>query len=181
MGAELFFVLSGFPIGWILLDILNRRPGWRDFGVFLTRRAMRTLPLYFLRLAVLLGLFPPADGVAATGPRYATLTQNLIAPMPADNFFAVTWPLAVKEWFYLLFGFAAMFLGRRFGRTRGLAIGLALFLLAPFALRLPARTGGVWRPSAWTKSHTACCWRFCTGPPARCSAIPGCRSPVGWP
>ena len=135
-GVELFFALSGFLIGRILLDILDRRPGWRDFAVFLTRRAMRTLPLYFLWLAVLLGLFPPADGVAATGPRYATLTQNLIAPMPADNFFAVTWSLAVEEWFYLLFGFAAIFLGRRFGRTRGLAIGLALFLLAPVVFRL---------------------------------------------
>ena len=131
-GVGLFFALSGFLIGRILLDM---RAGWRDLRIFLTRRALRTLPLYFLWLTLLLAVFPPAGGVAAIGPRYATLTQNLIAPMPANFYFAVSWSLAVEEWFYLLSGIAIVGLSLLLGRRRAVWCYLALFLLAPMAAR----------------------------------------------
>ena len=47
-GVEMFFALSGFLIGRILLGIATNRPRWHDYGVFMVRRAMRTLPLYFV-------------------------------------------------------------------------------------------------------------------------------------
>ena len=37
---------------------------------------------------------------------FFTLTQNLIADLPSDYYFAVTWSLTIEEWFYLLFGAA---------------------------------------------------------------------------
>ena len=111
MGVELFFALSGFLIGRILLDIIDTRPEWRDFRVFMIRRAMRTLPLYFLWLALLLLVFPPRQDGLAVALRFLTLTQNLTAPMPPD-YYTVTWSLTVEEWFYLLFG-GGLILGAR--------------------------------------------------------------------
>lgn len=136
LGVELFFALSGFLIGRILIDIVATRPGWRDFAVFMTRRAMRTLPLYYLWLALLLWAFPPGRDVMATALRFATLTQNLLVPFPADYYFAVTWSLTIEEWFYLSFGFALVLLARRFGGSRALSGCLAVFLVGPLLLRL---------------------------------------------
>ena len=45
---------------------------------------MHTLPLHFLRLAVRLGLFPPADGVAASCPR--ALCQPPAEPGAASGY-----------------------------------------------------------------------------------------------
>lgn len=132
-GVELFFVLSGLLIGRILIDLLDSGPGWRAWLVFMTRRWMRTLPLYFVWLAVLALLWrPPALG--AILPWYVTMTQNLGWGMVSD-WFGVSWSLTVEEWFYLafsalLFGAAALA-----GRRVALAGVLALFLVVPAVLR----------------------------------------------
>ena len=136
LGVELFFALSGFLIGRILIGLVASRPGWEDFRVFLTRRAMRTLPLYFLWLALLLLLFPPRGDAAATALRFATLTQNLAGPMPPDHWYAVTWSLAIEEWFYLLFTGALVALRQWLGANRALSLCLMVFLTVPLTLRL---------------------------------------------
>ncbi len=135
-GVEVFFALSGFLIGRILIGIVRARPTWSDYRVFMIRRAMRTLPLYFLWLALLLAVFPPMQDRLVTTLRCFTLTQNLLADMPPDYFYAVTWSLTIEEWFYLLFGALLLGLARRIGGARALPWCLALFLLVPLALRL---------------------------------------------
>jgi peptidoglycan/LPS O-acetylase OafA/YrhL len=135
-GVEIFFALSGFLIGRILIGIAGARPTWSDFQIFMTRRAIRTLPLYFLWLALLLAVFPPTQDTLVTALRCLTLSQNLFADMPVDYFYAVTWSLTIEEWFYLLFGALLLILARRIGGTQALSWCLALFLLAPLALRL---------------------------------------------
>jgi peptidoglycan/LPS O-acetylase OafA/YrhL len=142
-GVELFFALSGFLIGRILIGIIGTRPTWGDFGVFMTRRAMRTLPLYFLWLGLLLCVFPPRQDMMSTALLFATLTQNMLGPWPADYYYAVTWSLAIEEWFYLLLGFALILLARRLGGPRALNCCLAVFLLAPLALRLAFQQRGL--------------------------------------
>ena len=141
-GVEMFFALSGFLIGRILIGIAMNRPGWHDYGVFMARRAMRTLPLYFVWLTLLLCLFPPKHDFIATALRFATLTQNLIADMPADYYFVVTWSLTIEEWFYLLFGFSLIVLTRSLGHRRALTLCLGVFLLAPLVLRLAYHNRG---------------------------------------
>jgi peptidoglycan/LPS O-acetylase OafA/YrhL len=135
-GVEIFFALSGFLIGRILIGIAAARPTWADYRVFMIRRAMRTLPLYFLWLAILLCIFPPHQDAVAAAMRFVTLTQNLIAEMPADYYYVVTWSLAIEEWFYLLFGASLIVLSRQLGGSRALLWCLAIFMLAPLMLRL---------------------------------------------
>ena len=135
-GVEIFFALSGFLIGRILIDMTRTRPEWADFRVFMTRRAVRTLPLYFLWLCFLLAVFPPLVTALVTALRYLTLTQNLVAEMPPDYFFAVTWSLTIEEWFYLLFGTALVVLSRRMSGSAALGCCLVIFLTVPATLRL---------------------------------------------
>jgi peptidoglycan/LPS O-acetylase OafA/YrhL len=106
-GVELFFVLSGFLIGRLLLDIVERAPTARSFAIFMVRRWLRTLPPYYAWLATLPFLLPPPPALRLA--QYATMMQNFAWPLPPGGFFSVSWSLAIEEWFYLLF--SAMLIG----------------------------------------------------------------------
>ncbi|MCQ9155265.1 acyltransferase family protein [Acidomonas methanolica] len=146
-GVMLFFVLSGFLIGTLMLDLLRHDGAPRDWpplwGSFLLRRWLRTLPAYyvfFLLAAVpleLLGPFGvPRAEAARVWPYYATLTQNLFWP-PVSGWFGVSWSLCIEEWFYLAFPLCLV-LARLAGLTRGraFALTLALFFVVPVLCRL---------------------------------------------
>lgn len=107
-GVVLFFVLSGFLVGGVALRAMRPAPEWRTVGVFLLRRWMRTLPLYWVALAVFVVVSPPDGNVAGHVLRYAVFAQNLLGDMPGDHWFAVSWSLGVEEWFYLVFGVGAL-------------------------------------------------------------------------
>ena len=96
-GVELFFALSGFLIGGILLEL---EPSALNYRYFLVRRWLRTLPVYFVALAAFMLLpRPPDDAVPADWWRYLVFLQNVTDNAP---FFGVSWSLAVEEWFYVL-------------------------------------------------------------------------------
>jgi peptidoglycan/LPS O-acetylase OafA/YrhL len=124
-GVDLFFVLSGFLIGGILLDNRNS-PNY--FKVFWTRRIARIFPVAYLLLAIYaLALFvrsrfdlPQLDLWLLRQPApplwsYATFTQSI--PMALTGYgprwVGITWSLAIEEQFYLLFPFLVYFLSRR--------------------------------------------------------------------
>ncbi len=142
IGVQLFFVLSGFLIGRILIR-LSARPGarLRDWRVFMVRRWLRTLPLYWLVLAALAIFWPPefwiptSHRLAGDLLAYGSMTQNLLWPM-RDEWFSVSWSLAVEEWFYLTFSALLLTLARLLSPGRALAFALTLFLLSPPLLRL---------------------------------------------
>ena len=110
-GVDLFFVLSGFLIGGILIDA-KESDGY--FSTFYIRRVFRILPIYFLVVVAYLLIWSLADG------QKAVLQQTVGRPMPwyvyftfTQNFWlahhlwdavylTVSWSLAVEEQFYLL-------------------------------------------------------------------------------
>ncbi len=109
-GVELFFVLSGFLIGGILIRSYEKNGGFdrKLLFNFWTRRWFRTLPAYYL---VLTGLIVTAllrawrSGLHHTLPPRQTLLgyffflQNFARELV--GFFPETWSLAIEEWSYL--------------------------------------------------------------------------------
>jgi peptidoglycan/LPS O-acetylase OafA/YrhL len=129
-GVDLFFVISGFLIGGILLD---HRESPRLLRVFYVRRACRILPLYLVLLAI---AFSPAFGGgsapgAATVPPYSYLlfAQNIWTSLGATPraWLTPAWSVAIEEQFYLVAPFAVVLLSRR-ALLRGL---LACIVIAP--------------------------------------------------
>ena len=99
----IFFVLSGFLIGGILIKIINTQGiNFKIILNFWKRRWFRTLPNYLLILTALLliGIFYTEDFVIADKYKYVIFTQNLFTEHP--RFFGEAWSLSIEEWFYLL-------------------------------------------------------------------------------
>jgi peptidoglycan/LPS O-acetylase OafA/YrhL len=122
-GVDLFFVLSGFLIGGILLDA---REAPHYFRAFYMRRVFRILPVYYawtLVYGALVGgavlFFPGRFGVGAADlvrvPVQLLFLQNFAIEMRpfAWMWFVVTWSLAVEEQFYLLAPPLIRFLSKR--------------------------------------------------------------------
>lgn len=113
-GVDLFFVLSGFLIGGILLD---HRQAPHYFKAFYARRISRIFPLYFSWLILFIGLIWSAPQFTSTPPlaelfarpmplwTYLTFTQNFAmgaASTLGPHWLGITWSLAVEEQFYML-------------------------------------------------------------------------------
>ena len=121
-GVHLFFILSGYLIGGILL---RERTSPNYFSAFYARRAFRILPLYFFVLTVFF-LFRAFGGtlgpeVFASGAiplwTYPLLIQNF--PMAAtcdwgSPLLGVTWSVALEEQFYLFLPLVIRLLPVRF-------------------------------------------------------------------
>ncbi|UOE46493.1 acyltransferase [Mucilaginibacter sp. SMC90] len=103
-GVTLFFVLSGFLIGGLLIRQFNM-PNITFYTLlsFWLRRWFRTLPAYFLVLLILLILgFCTKQLLPETSVKgYFFFLANFNKPMP-NYLFPESWSLAVEEWFYIL-------------------------------------------------------------------------------
>jgi peptidoglycan/LPS O-acetylase OafA/YrhL len=142
-GVELFFVLSGFLIGGILVRTLEQdgdtfRPG--SLLNFWLRRWFRTLPSYFLFLTLFLHYSWPGWRTALL---YAGFGQNLLHTIPPV--FEVSWSLAVEEWFYLLLPLL-IFAGTKAGRPprQAMWLAVAVLLIAPLLWRSVQGAGLPW-------------------------------------
>ncbi len=148
-GLAGFFVLSGYLIGGMLLRIVEAGPGFRAWRGFTLRRLLRVLPTYLLWLIVLALVDPPTYPMAAgMFMHYFTLTQNFAWPMSGDNWFGVSWSLAIEVWFYLAFGALSLAAAARWG-MRGLYAVLVGFLVLPLLARACMPTGLPW--DAWVR------------------------------
>ena len=123
-GVDLFFVLSGFLIGGILLDA---KESSNYFPVFYRRRFFRIIPLYAVCVLFAFGLSIVAGHQRFERLRwmsesrlpwisYVLFLQNfLMAHRNTIGVFAlaVTWSLAVEEQFYLTLPLLVRFLNKR--------------------------------------------------------------------
>jgi peptidoglycan/LPS O-acetylase OafA/YrhL len=104
-GVSIFFVLSGFLIGTILINLLEKHgTTLRTLFSFWMRRWLRTLPNYYIVLILLLIILPflfyGEISSLFKNQEYFLFLQNFNKPHPF--FFDEAWSLCVEEWFYLL-------------------------------------------------------------------------------
>jgi peptidoglycan/LPS O-acetylase OafA/YrhL len=140
LGVDLFFVLSGFLIGGILLD---NRGSPRYFATFYLRRACRIFPVYYVVLAVVLTLAALFAGnswldAPLPAPAYLTYTQNIVMAETGRlgvAWLLPTWTLAVEEQFYFLLPVIIFLTPRRYIISLALTVIAAapLFRVAAFA------------------------------------------------
>lgn len=145
-GVPLFFTLSGFLIGGLLLNEL-RKHGRISISRFLVRRGFKIYPaylvfmLYLFLVPLLKAIWAHGDIAQVAGKLFADywpnylFVQNYTGPNPAGH----TWSLAVEEHFYLAlpFAIAALVAVRRVG------------WLTPFCLLSPILFTCVRATSAW--------------------------------
>ncbi|MGV7107869.1 acyltransferase family protein [Flavobacterium sp. U410] len=103
LGVEIFFVLSGFLIGNILLkQFLNDDFSFSNIVIFLKRRWFRTLPNYFLVLGIVFCIAYAYE----IEPQWNSLWRYVFFLQNFDHYsitvFTESWSLSVEEWTYLL-------------------------------------------------------------------------------
>lgn len=98
-GVNIFFVLSGFLIGGILIRDFEKKKTIKVLFNFWIRRWFRTLPNYFLILIILI-LLSNDTSKEYSYFSYFTFTENFFYPMP--DFFPEAWSLSIEEWFYII-------------------------------------------------------------------------------
>jgi peptidoglycan/LPS O-acetylase OafA/YrhL len=126
MGVDLFFVLSGYLIGWQVLRQYAQgdQPQW---GRFMIGRALRVLPAYYAVL-VLYAVLPgwrEADGLQPLW-KFVTFTINLFPDWQQGRAYSHVWSLCVEEHFYLLFPLVVWMLARRARTAVVVAVALGL-------------------------------------------------------
>lgn len=111
LGVNLFFVLSGFLITYLLLHEYART-GKINILNYLLRRFLRIWPLYFLVVLFGFFLFPKLPyGIVTIHEfwRFALFLSNfdeIIHGMNDKiNFLSATWSVSIEEQFYLVWGF----------------------------------------------------------------------------
>jgi peptidoglycan/LPS O-acetylase OafA/YrhL len=149
IGVDLFFVLSGFLITRILLDVLGSRHYFRDFYV---RRTLRIFPLYYLTLLVIFTAahFVPAlqsDATEAVAHQQAWLWlygTNIFDAWHNHLTFAGgwielnhLWSLAVEEQFYLFWAPVIFLCG-----IRKLPLMCLMMIVGALVLRIALWLGG---------------------------------------
>ncbi len=143
-GVDLFFVLSGFLIGGILLDV---RDSPRYFRTFYARRFFRIIPVYyawilayilmitlgrsFLQAHALMIPSQESGGMILTHVFFLQNIRSFFFSPISMAWFAITWSLAVEEQFYLVAPLLVRFLSKR-----SLALVLGGVIAAAPILRL---------------------------------------------
>ncbi len=130
-GVELFFVLSGFLIGTILLKTIsvNPKPNGRDLLHFWKRRWFRTLPNYYLILGLnylIVRYEVIREDISQFGIEFVFFLQNFAWSF--QGFFWESWSLAVEEWFYILFPIL-LWGGLRFVRPKLWFVLVVIFMI----------------------------------------------------
>lgn len=116
-GVDLFFVLSGYLIGRILIKnfVLADSFSKKDILKFLIQRWLRTLPNYYFLTFIVIGLTILASRHLFFPTRNLLFLQNVYTEK--FHYYPETWSLCVEEWFYVIFPFCIL-LFFLFGKQR---------------------------------------------------------------
>ncbi|WP_343747762.1 acyltransferase [Fluviicola sp.] len=145
-GVNLFFVLSGFLITYLLLKELKVK-GRIHVGFFLVRRILRLWPLYFV--VVLFGFFvfphlPFGTHTVHEFWRYALFLSNfdeiINGSRDSINFLTATWSVSIEEQFYI--GWAAVIGLFKWKSIRAFQLFFLLVILSSVVFRLLNATDG---------------------------------------
>jgi peptidoglycan/LPS O-acetylase OafA/YrhL len=138
-GVELFFALSGYLIGNIVLRHYLRSPEWnfKQIKNFWARRWWRTLPNYYLFLIVSLFFHHFQDGKIPSVLKLSSFLwfgQNLLSRF--SEFYGVSWSLCIEEWLYFTFPLV-LYICNRFGmsKSRTFILTLLTFYIGCFLVR----------------------------------------------
>lgn len=108
VGVDMFFVLSGYLVGKLILE-KSRHANF--FSVFYVRRTLRIIPAYVLTVVAVSGLMalcdPAWSGASFAFPLWSYLTFSqpffmISTGTIGAHWLAPTWTLALEEHFYLL-------------------------------------------------------------------------------
>lgn len=163
LGVDVFFVISGFVIGRLLVRDLTGT-GRIDLGDFYSRRVRRILPalcavLVFVAIGSVVFIGPASDLpdlVVKVGLASALFSANIALTVFSDqSYFALSsdanpllhmWTLGVEEQFYLFFPLFLIVVGR-LARRRGHDVTRTL-IVACVAAALVSFVAGVYLASA---------------------------------
>jgi peptidoglycan/LPS O-acetylase OafA/YrhL len=144
-GVDLFFVLSGFLVGRLVLrehQRTGRFDGWR----FSIRRALKLWPVLYVFLAIY--------ALAGSEPWQTYFWQNALHVQNyAGTSISHLWSLAVEEHFYLALAVFFPLAARRRISRRVLVSVLAGLLVTALALRWGAAVTGVWDLEIQWRTH----------------------------
>ena len=103
--VTLFFVLSGFLIGYLLIDE-KRRTGAVDVGAFYKRRVFRILPLYYTSL-ILCGavalIYPLSWSLLWIVVPFTANALIYTVGIPAMSYLGHFWSIAAEEQWYAIY------------------------------------------------------------------------------
>jgi peptidoglycan/LPS O-acetylase OafA/YrhL len=146
LGVDIFFALSGFLIGKMLLEMSDFKSGILSFSQtmsFEVRRIFRTAPLYFFLLWInfLVGkyIFHSIDGIPWS---YFIWMQSFNRGIV---FFGESWSLCIEEWFYFSF-----------------SLGLCLFTTLLRKVKYPFKFKLIIFTLLYISVFTVIRWRFST-------------------
>lgn len=145
-GVDIFFVLSGFLIGGILLKEINQSKGFgaKSLLHFWKRRWFRTLPNYYLilllnYLVVSYGIIK--EDINQFNFHFFSFTQNFKTPF--YGFFWESWSLSVEEWFYILTPILIIFLSKWLPPKIAFLVSTIIMIIAPLLYRTSMYNGNI--------------------------------------
>lgn len=138
-GVELFFVLSGFLIGSILIKTIDRdgRLTFNSLTTFWKRRWFRTLPNYYLILLLnfLFVSFGFINGnLDKADYHFLFFLQNFSTPL--TGFFWESWSLSIEEWFYIFFPVLSFVILLKMPSKKGMLLVIIILLISPLLYRI---------------------------------------------
>ena len=137
-GVELFFVLSGFLIGTILISTIEKEQRFdvKSLFNFWKRRWFRTLPTYYFILIINIILTKTTligGDINQFNFRFFVFCQNFSSGF--YEFFWESWSLSVEEWFYILLPLLILGISRMLSVKKTILVSICVLLLVPLLYR----------------------------------------------